>query len=267
MATYKPLAASTSTNLTPDATPKPMAQPGFAVAGATPVPPSQNMAPTQNMAPMQILRPQDTEPVGKNAQFDVMRQQANNQQNVAAQGQQDALNRRLASLGNLNSGAALAQSQNLESGLASQREKAMGDINVSEAADTSQRQNQAYQGQLAQQQHAYDSQVQQTQANRAFDASQASNAFNEGLASKEDQLNDYMTKYNASLSLGTSDHQDEVKNAFQSMFPTQDMAFGGNPGSYDSTQALIRRNQILQNGAGWNGPKDQNGKPIMTAGF
>lgn len=73
-------------------------------------------------------------------EFEKLRQQATQRVQSEGQQQQDALQRRLASIGNLKSGAALKQQQILQSELGKQREGAIGQIDVQEAGEMQRRQ-------------------------------------------------------------------------------------------------------------------------------
>jgi hypothetical protein len=197
-------------------------------------------------APPKVITDQDVAPVGTNPQFEVLRKQAVERSAAAAQGQQDVLNRRLARLGNLNSGAALKQSQNLENSLNQQKEEAMGNIDVAEAADTAQRRQQA----LSQR-------IQQEQFNQTFGEQQKQNQFTNSLALDEHQLNKFMTQYNAALSLGTTEGKNNIQAAFQQLFPDQQMSFDQNQTPAGSTGGAIARAANSRNLNDWHDVYDE----------
>jgi hypothetical protein len=65
--------------------------------------------------------------------YELARQRATEQANTQAQSQNDAIRRRFASLGNLNSGAAIKQQQIAQDQANQQRERAISEINAQEA--------------------------------------------------------------------------------------------------------------------------------------
>lgn len=154
-----------------------------------------------------IVAPPVDVPVKPGAQFELMKTQA--KARLAGQEGQarDAMNRKLASLGNLNSGAALKLEQNLQDSVARQQEEALGGIDVASAQDVAQREESAMQRRL-----------QSSQFDRSLGEQQRQAAFTEGLALREADLSEYNTMYNTALSAATSDAQTATNKAFERMF-------------------------------------------------
>jgi hypothetical protein len=149
----------------------------------------------------------EPETTASNQQFDLMRKQVAERNAAASQGQQDVLNRRLARLGNLNSGAALKQSQNLEDSINKQNQESMGQIDVSQAAANAQNEQAAMQRSL-----------QNTQFERSFGEQRRQNSFTEGLALDEAKLNRFNTMYNTALSAEQSGAKAQIAAIYKEMF-------------------------------------------------
>lgn len=149
----------------------------------------------------------EPKPTGPNQQFGLMRQQVSDRFASAGGEQKDALNRRLAALGNLNSGAAIKQEQNILGGIEKQKSEAMGGIDVSEAAANAQNEQAAMQRQL-----------QNTQFERSLGEQKRQNSFSEGLALDEANLNRFNTMYNTALSAATSEAGPQINAMFENMF-------------------------------------------------
>jgi hypothetical protein len=158
---------------------------------------------------------------------------AQTQQRFAAQGQQqgDALQRRMASIGNLKSGAAFKQQQNLQNDLGQQREQALGQVDVQEAGEAQRRQEvqdtrdfAAKESQLGRDLASQEAQVgrdfagsesalgralQSGQFDKsfglqqgAFDSAEKQTAFTNKMATDEAKQNKRMTNFNMATALG-----------------------------------------------------------------
>lgn len=188
-------------------------------------------------------------------EYDKLRKQTEQRANQQAQQQTEALNRRLASTGNLNSGAAFKQEQNLQNDVAQQREQAMGALDVQEAQELQRRnevketrdfaaqeaklgrdftaqeaaigrklQSDQFGQQMGQQDKQFD--FQRDYQTDVFKEQKAQNKFMNALALDEKKMNEFMTKYNAALSMGTSGAQGAIKTAFEQLFPNDKFGVG-----------------------------------------
>ena len=125
-------------------------------------------------------------------EYEAMRRRTQQRLQSEAQTQRDALQRRFAQVGNLNSGAAMKNEQVLQDQLARQQDDAIGQIDLQETAET-QRRAEVQQGmdfQAAEAQKGRDFQggifnQEFGLKNRAFDAEQKARSFQEGMATRE----------------------------------------------------------------------------------
>lgn len=198
-------------------------------------------------------------------QYDKLRAQT--QQRFSAEGQKqgDALQRKFAALGNLQSGAAIKQQQNLNSDVMQQQEQAMGGIDAQEAQEV-QRQKEvqdardfaanesrvgrefagaeADKGRTFQAgESALSRRAQGDQFDRSFGEQVKQNSFTNDMATKEAALNEKMTHYNQALSLATSGKQNGVLDAWNQLFPgeaPQQLVDKGNASASNINEAIAK---------------------------
>ena len=202
-----------------------------------------------------------TDPTQDLPEYAKQKQLAKQQLGAQAQTQTDALNRRLASIGNLKSGAAIKQNENLANDTANQTQTALGSIDAAQAAEI-QRRNEVQQGQdftaaqnLAGQnftagqnkmnqdygsveaqkardasasENAITRKIQQDQfgqqfglQNQEFGATQKQNEFQNAMATDEATQNKYTTQQNSAQAYSTATPGVSVAQAWEKLFPGQ----------------------------------------------
>jgi len=201
------------------------------------------------MAPA-TMAPVTKAPAAKLPEYDKIRQQT--QQRFQSQGQEqsDALQRRMASLGNLKSGAAIKQQQIMQNDLGKQQESALGQIDVQEAGELQRRQEiqdardfaaresqlgrdfssqEALKGRdfaagesllgrkFAASESALGRAMQKDQFTRSFDEQKYQNRFMNNMATKEFDFNKNSTLMNQATALAGMD-RDQQSNAITYMF-------------------------------------------------
>jgi hypothetical protein len=191
-------------------------------------------APAQpEMKPYEQIVPKTAPQTDPLPQFDNQREMVNRRLNQATQQGTDALKRKLAAIGNLNSGAAIKQEQNLLNDVNTQREEAMANVDAQEIAERA-RLNEAQTGRdFAANESALNRKLQQ----EIFSEQKRQNEFTEKLSLDEHELSKFNTMYNTALSAATSDAKRSVERAFEDMFganmkfPGMEGGEGGAPGA------------------------------------
>lgn len=178
-------------------------------------------------------------------QYDFLKKQARQRAQAGAQQQGDAMQRRFAALGNLNSGAALKAQQNVQEAAARQEEEALGQIQGQELAEMSQR-DEAQKGRdIQQEQFGKQFGLQRD----VFGEQQRQARFGEGIAQGEFNLSKMNTAINTAQALkeagGLSNLQQSFSNLSQMGFDT----------GIDPTllSAMQRRNAFAEGAIGAKG--------------
>lgn len=188
-----------------------------------PAPMAQRVQPPVAQAPVApaYVEPDfkpDTAPIKAGGQFDLMKKQAESRLAGAETQGRDALNRRFAQLGNLNSGAALKIENQLQDQVARQREEALGGVDIAAAQDVSAREQQREASNLAREQSSLQRRLQSSQFGQSLGEQQRQARFAEGIAGREADLSEFNTMYNTALSAATSGSQAAVNKTFEKMF-------------------------------------------------
>lgn len=185
-------------------------------------------------------------------EYQKMRDVASQRVNAQGQEQQDVLKRRLASIGNLKSGAALKQEQLINNDIGQQREQAMAGIDAQEAQETQRRQEVKDAQDFTANQSALGRAAQEAQFGQQlglqkdiFGETKGQNQFMNKIALDENSMNKLMTNLNAAISIGSQkpQAQQSIAAAFQTLFPGQKF---GNLG----TMAVANPTQKIQGETG-----------------
>lgn len=232
---------------------------------------------------MGLRQPTTTPP--KLPEFDKLRTQAT--QRINAQGGQasDALKRKFASLGNLNSGAAIKQEQKMQAELGEQREQAMAGIDVAEAQEGQRRlevqenrdfaagesrigrefaSGEAKLGRdFAGQESALSRALQSEQfgkqfglQNEVFGEQKNQNTFTNKLAGEEHALNVKNTNINTAKALAEAKDPGKIAAMFEQLNGGQQL------GTVSQNAAMSRRQQVSGLRPISGGTKDLYGRPV-----
>lgn len=195
-------------------------------------------------------------------QFEQQKKVATQRLGAAEQQAKEALNRRLASIGNLKSGAAVKMDQNITEGLNQQREEVFGNIDAAENQERArldeakegrdfmagenalQRRLQEKQMEMQGSQFDRSFEQQRSQFDRSFAEQIRQAAFAEKLGLEEHELSKLNTAYNTALSFSQAKSKDAILDAMNMFFPDIAKQFGER---FQDRSAIIRRNEINQN--------------------
>lgn len=189
-------------------------------------------------------------PVTALPQFDVLKQQAVGRANQAGQQQQDALKRRFASLGNLNSGAAIKIQQQTDADVGRQREDVIQGLDAAQAQEIA-RLNEVEKGREFQSgEAAIQRAAQQSQFDQTFNEQKRQSGFMEQLGLQEHELSKFNTMYNTALSAATSDAQGAIFNTMEALFPGSSKQFGGSGKKIAEAENTAMMNRLGNNSRG-----------------
>jgi len=176
-------------------------------------------------------------------QFDIQRQQTAQRIGASGQGQQEALARRQAQLGNLNSGAAIKQSQNINNAIARQGEDAQQSINAQEAGIISQQTFQDEQSQKGRDFQAGESALQRKQQEDQFGKTFGEQVRQAGFAEKigqgEFDLSKQNSMFNTALAYSQLKNKDAFSNSWDMQYPKEKGRYAsGKKGQYRGGSAI-----------------------------
>lgn len=203
----------------------------------------------------------DTAPVKAGGQFDLMKKQAQQRLSGQADTARDAMNRRFAQLGNLNSGASMKMEQQLQDQTARQQEEALGGIDIQAAQDVSAREMARDQSENAREQATLQRRMAGSQFDRSFGEQLRQAQFQEGIAGQEHELSKLNTLINTGMALESVKRPEDVLGFFDSLSSTM-------PGMVNSdvSAALSRRAGVNRNNraaSAWNMQQNPNFSPVM----
>jgi hypothetical protein len=197
-------------------------------------------------------------------QFDVLKGQATQRANAAGQQQEQALQRKFASLGNLNSGAAIKLQQQSAADINQQKEDVIQGLDAAQTQEIA-RLGEVEKGREFQSaETAMQRQAQQSQFDRSFAEQQRQSSFMEQLGLQEHELSKFNTMYNTALSAATSDAQGAIFNTMEALFPGSSSQFGGSGKKIAASEDKAMMSRLGGNSRGMGSIQDQSartGKP------